>query len=181
MKYLITEKQYNTLLEQKVSSPTSLMSENPIFGDVVKLNKKFFGLPVNSQITPEYTKKIDDVLTKNNVSASQRTLLGSLSNLIPVWETYLDVRTIVDGIITGNLAKINGGIVGLSSPLFSYKAIGSLMGYFAEKFQGKESADYYENAVDEIVNMGQSNREKLFKKYGYGYYEKWVKAGKPKI
>ncbi len=179
MKYLITERQYGVLMEQQVRIPMPL--QNPVFGEVVKLNKKFFGLPVNSQITPEYTKKINELLTKKNVNTSQRTLMGALVNFIPVYETAVDLQTMVDGIITGDKSKFKGGLVALSNPVFSYKAINNLIGWFSEKLLGKEQTDYNEKAFSDLVNMKQQDREKLFKRYGYGGYEKWVKAGKPKL
>ena len=179
MKIIITERQYGVLLEQQFRIP--MPPQNAIFDNVIKLNKKFFELPVNPKITPEYTKKINDLLNKNNVDVSQRTLMGSLVNFIPVYETAVDIETIVDGITTGDKAKMNGGLIGLTNPSFSYKAVTNLYLWFAEKMLGKEQADYYENALGDIVNMTQQDREKLFKKYGHGYYEKWVKAGKPKL
>jgi hypothetical protein len=179
MKYLITERQYGVLMEQQVRIPMPL--QNPVFDDVIKLNKKFFGLPVNSQITPDYSKKINDLLNKKNVDTSQRTLMGALVNFIPVYETAVDLQTLVDGITTADKSKMYGGLVGLSNPLFSTKAITNLYSWFVEKILDKEQADYYENSLSDIVNMSQDNREKLFKKYGYGGYEKWVKAGKPKL
>jgi hypothetical protein len=179
MKIIISERQYDVLLEQQVRIP--MPPSNPIFDNVIKLNKKFFGLPVNTQITPEYTKKINDLLIKKNVDTSQRTLLGALVNFIPVYETVVDLQTLVDGIVNADKLKINGGLVGLSNPLFSTKAIINLLSWFTEKILDKGHADYHENATSDIVNMSQQDREKLFKKYGYGGYEKWVKAGKPKL
>jgi len=179
MKYLITERQYGVLLEQQVRIPMPL--QNPVFDNVIKLNKKFFGLPVNSQITPDYTKKINDLLTKKNVDESQRTLMGALVNFIPVYETVVDLQTIIDGITKGDKSKFKGGLVGLINPFFSYKALNNLFGWFSEKIIGKEQTDYLEKASSDLVNMKQEDREKLFKRYGYGYYEKWVKAGKPKL
>jgi hypothetical protein len=179
MKYLITERQYGVLLEQQVRIPMPL--QNPVFDNVIKLNKKFFGLPVNSQITPDYSKKINDLLNKKNVNTSQRTLMGALVNFIPVYETAVDLQTLVDGIITGDKSKFKGGLVALSNPVFSYKAINNLIGWFSEKLVGKEQTDYNEKAFSDLVNMKQQDREKLFKRYGYGGYEKWVKAGKPKL
>ena len=179
MKYIITERQYGLLMEQQVRIPMPL--QNPVFGEVVKLNKKFFGLPVNSQITPEYTKKINDLLDEKNVDTSQRTLMGALVNFIPVYETVVDLRTLIDGITTGDKFKLKAGLIGLSNPFFSYKAINNLSGWFSEKLVGKEQTDYNENALSDIVNMSQENRKKLFKKYGYGGYEKWIKDGKPKL
>jgi len=179
MKYLITERQYGVLMEQQVRIPMPL--QNPVFDKVIKLNKKVFGLPVNPQITPEYTKKMNDLLNKKNVDTSQRTLLGALVNFIPIYETYLDLETLIDGITTLDRAKMNGGFIALIYPSFSYKAMTNLYSWFVEKTSGKEQADYQDNARIDLVNMTQVDREKLFKKYGYGGYEKWIKAGKPKL
>jgi hypothetical protein len=187
MKYIITENQYTVLLEQGILTvPLGLPGKmedavDPIFEKIVKWNKRALGLVQNSQITPEYLKKMNEFLGKANIKPEQRTLMGSLVGFLPIYETGLDIETVIDGIVTGNNAKLKGGIIGLTNPAFSYKAITSLMGYLAEKLKGKKAADYYENEVVDIVNMSQGDREKLFKKYGYGYYEKWVKAGKPKI
>ena len=60
-------------------------------------------------------------------------------------------------------------------------AINNLIGWFSEKLVGKEQTDYNEKAFSDLVNMKQQDREKLFKRYGYGGYEKWVKDGKPKL
>lgn len=179
MKIIISERQYGVLLEQQVRIPMPL--QNPVFDKVIELNKKVFGLPVNPQITPEYTKKMDEILTKKNVGTSKRTLLGALVNFIPIYETAMDLETFIDGITTGDKAKINGGFIALIHPSFSYKAITNLLSWFEEKTLGKEQADYDENKMNELINMTQDDREKLFKRYGYGYYDKWVKAGKPKL
>jgi hypothetical protein len=183
MKYIITENQYNVLLEQQISfvPVNTFLQANPKFNDVIKWNKRFLGLTSdNSQITPEYTKKVNEYLAKQNVKPQQRTLMGSLLNLVPIYETGLDIESIIDGIVTGNNAKLKGGTLGLLVP-FSYKAITSLMGYFTEKVSGKDVADYNEKKMEEVINMTQREKEELFKRYGYGGYDKWVKAGKPKL
>lgn len=169
-------------MEQQISYvPISkILNTNPIFDDVVKRNKKYLGLAVNSQITPEYTKKMNDALAKKNVDASQRTLLGSLIGLIPVYEQAADFESIVGGILTKNLSELNSGILGLMIPV-SYKAVTGLMDYVGEKISGKENADYTQKKRDDILNMSQHEKESLFKRYGMGGYDKWVKAGKPKL
>ena len=182
MKIILTESQYNTLMEQQISYVpiSTILNNNPIFNDVVKRNKKYLGLAVNSQITPEYTKKMNDELAKKNVDTSQRTLLGSLVGLIPVYEQAADFESIIGGILTKNLAELNAGILGLMMPV-SYKAVTGLIDYVGEKLTGKENADYVAKMRDEILNMGQHGREELFRRYGYGGYDKWVKAGRPKL
>jgi hypothetical protein len=184
MKYIITENQYNVLLEQQISFVpiNTFLQANPKFNDVIKWNKRFLGLTSdNSQITPEYTKKVNEYLAKQNVKPQQRTLMGSLVGFIPVYETALDIESIVDGIVTGNKAKIKGGAIGLTNPAFSYKALTSLVDYFGEKLVGKKSADDMENKREAIVNMSPRETQELFKRYGYVGYDKWVKAGKPKL
>jgi hypothetical protein len=179
MKYLITERQYGVLLEQQ--SSTSIANISPVLNNIVLFNKKYLGLPANTQITPEYTKKMSDELTKKNISPQQRTLLGSVEGFIPIWGDVLDVTSFLDGLNTGDIAKMNGGAIGLMSPHFSYKMITSFVDYLAEKLVGKENADYMEKKRNEIVNMGDHDRQELFKRYGMGGYDKWVKAGRPPL
>ena len=187
-KYIITENQYNVLLEQGIlTTPlgVGLSKMNPItdptFEKIVKWNKRALGLTQNSQITPDYIKKMNEFLAKANVKPEQRTLMGSLVGFIPVYETALDIESIVDGIVTGDKAKIKGGAIGLTNPAFSYKALTSLVDYFGEKLVGKKSADDMENKREAIVNMSPRETQELFRRYGYGGYDKWVKAGKPKL
>jgi hypothetical protein len=59
MKYIITENQYNVLLEQGIlTTPIGVgLSKmnpitDPIFEKIVKWNKRALGLTQNSQITP---------------------------------------------------------------------------------------------------------------------------------
>jgi hypothetical protein len=188
MKYIITENQYNLLLEQGIlTTPLGVgLSKmnpitDPIFEKIVKWNKRALGLIQNSQITPEYLKKMNEFLAKANVKPEKRTLMGSLVGFIPIYETALDIESIVDGIVTGNYAKIKGGTLGLSNAGFSYKALTSLIDYFDEKVMGKKSADDMEIKREAIVNMSPRETQELFRRYGYGGYDKWVKAGKPKL
>jgi hypothetical protein len=181
MKYLITKKQYNVLLEQQVPIPMSIPSTNPIFGNIIVMNKKYLGLPPNHQITPEYTKKLDAELAKKNIGLSQRTFLGSAQGFIPLWGDAVDTVSLIEGLYTGDVEKVNGGIIGLLSPHFATKAVTSFVDYLAEKLVGKEFADDLEKKRNEILNMGQHDREELFKRYGYGGYDKWVKDGKPPL
>jgi hypothetical protein len=164
-------------LEQKVAT---LPRQNPLFGQVILANKKFLGLPADMHITSDYISKVNNVLAKKNVSTPQRTFMGSLVGLIPIYEKALDIESIVDGILTNNTAKFNGGVLGVAAPV-AYEAVVSLLDVVNEKLQGKQKADYDVKAREGIVNMGQREREELFKRYGYGGYDKWVKAGKPKL
>ena len=120
---------------------------------------------------------------KKTVPSAQdgRTLLGTLSNFIPYYETYLDVKDAIMGGLTGDRARMNQGIFGLGSPSFSGKALTSSLDYLTEKGLGKNVADYNEAKRNDITNMSQRDRQKLFEKYGAGGYDKWVKAGKPKL
>jgi len=120
---------------------------------------------------------------KKTVPSAQdgRTLLGTLSNFIPYYETYLDVKDAIMGGLTGDRARMNQGIFGLGSPSFSGKALTSTLDYLTEKGLGKDVADYNEEKRNELINMSQRDRQKLFEKYGAGGYNKWVKAGQPKL
>jgi hypothetical protein len=109
-----------------------------------------------------------------------RTLLGTLSNFIPYYETYVDAKDVVMGGLTGDRARMNQGILGLGAP-FAGKALTSGLDYVTEKGLGKDVADYNETKRNDITNMSQNDRQKLFEKYGAGGYDKWVKAGKPKL
>ena len=109
-----------------------------------------------------------------------RTLLGTLSNFIPIYETYVDVKDAIMGGLTGDKDRMNQGILGLGAP-FAGKAITSGIDYLTEKFLGKDVADYNETRRNDIVNMSPNDLQKLFQKYGAGGYDKWVKAGKPKL
>jgi hypothetical protein len=109
-----------------------------------------------------------------------RTLLGTLSNFIPYYETYVDAKDVIMGGLTGDRARMNQGILGLGAP-FAGKALTSGLDYVTEKGLGKDVADYNETKRNDITNMSQNDRQKLFEKYGAGGYDKWVKAGKPKL
>jgi hypothetical protein len=187
MKYIITENQYNVLLEQGILTvPLGLSKKmedavDPMFEKIVKWNKRALGLVQNSQITPEYLKKMNEFLAKANVKPEQRTLMGSLVGFVPIYETGLDLESVVDGIVTNNYSKFSSGLIGLASPAFSYKAFTSLVDYFDEKLGGKKAADNMEVKREDIVNMSPRETQELFRRYGYGGYDKWVKAGKPKL
>ncbi len=180
MKFTITEQDRCNIrgLYEQFNSPKN---NNQIFDQIVLLNKSYLGLPKNTQITPEYTKKMSDELIKKDVDRSTRTIMGSLQNFIPMWGDVLDFTTLIDGFRTKDLEKINGGAIGLLSPHFAYKAITSFVDYSAEKLQGKDFADYWEKKRNEVINMGTHDREELYKRYGMGGYDKWVKAGRPPL
>lgn len=110
----------------------------------------------------------------------ERTFFGTASQFIPGYETYLDVKDIATGTFKGNKAQRNQGIIGLGQP-FAGKAISGGIDYLTEKFFGKEIADQIADKREGVVNMSDRERMELFKRYGYGGYDKWVKDGKPKL
>ena len=172
----LTEGQYSLLLEQQL--PFTI---TPEMEKIILNNKKYFGEELNTVITPEYIKKVNNFLSKKNVNPSKRTLMGSLVGLIPVYEQYLDFNSIIDGITTGNKATLNTGIIGMTQS-FGGSVMMSLFDYFSEKVLiGKEATDKNVSKREGIVNMSDNERQKLFKKYGYGGYDKWIKDGKPKL
>jgi hypothetical protein len=175
MKIVITESQYNLLVEQQLPFPT-----NPEMDKVILQNKKYFGMPLNTQITPQYTKKVNNFLKKKNVSPEERTFLGATIGLIPIIDEFLDYSSIIKGIIKGDKATLNTGVIGLEQP-FAGKALTNLFDYFSEKTMGKKYTDNNVSKRENIVNMTDNERIKLFQKYGYGGYDKWVKDGKPKL
>ena len=111
---------------------------------------------------------------------NERTLLGTLSNFIPYYETYVDSKDAIVGGLTGDRARMNQGIIGLAAP-FAGKALTGGLDYTTEKLLGKDVADYNETKRNDIINMSQYETQKLLKNYGPGGYDKWVKAGKPKL
>jgi hypothetical protein len=102
------------------------------------------------------------------------------SGFIPGYETYLDVKDIAKGTITGNKEMRNRGILGLAAPV-SGKAVMSGLDYAAEKMLGKKEADRLQEKRESVTNMKEEDLAKLFKKYGRGGYDKWVAEGKPKL
>lgn len=173
MKYILNEHQLlNVLSEQSLLNPDN--------AKVIIKNKEYFGLPMNPQITPEYSKIINSELKKRNISDSKRTLMGSLINFLPYYETGLDIDSIIEGIVQNDESKIRMGILGLSSP-FVGKALFNLFDYFSDKVLGTEQTDYNVDKRTELVNMSDEEKIELFKRYGYGGYDKWVKEGKPKL
>ena len=171
----------NLIMEQPVPMKPALIPMKPELNDIILKNKRFFGLPPTPQITPEYTKKMSDELSKKGVGESERSFLGSASNLIPVWSELVDIQTIINGLKTRNKSEILGGIFGLAVPLVSYKFIESFLDYANEKLMGKEFADYMSKAMEDIINMTDYERQELFKRYGRGGYDKWVKDGRPPL
>jgi len=148
--------------------------------DVVKANKKYLGLPEDSKITSEYLVKVKQKLKQAGVGDSEIELLGNLAGFIPYFENAIDLKSIVSGIINNDKEELNSGIVGMVAP-FAGKVVLNLVDYFNEKTFGREKGQEVSNKRKEIVNMTDSERQKLFVKYGMGGYDKWVADGKPPL
>lgn len=171
----------NPIMEQTVPMKPPLIPMKPELNDIILKNKRYFGLPPTPQITPEYTKKMSDELSKKGVGESERTFLGSVSNLIPIYSELVDIELLIDGLKTKNKSKILGGILGLGVPVLSYKFIDAFLDYANEKLMGKEFADSMRKAIEDLVNMNNYQRQELVRRYGRGGYEKWVKDGRPPL
>lgn len=169
------------ILEDQVPIPLAVPKNNPIFGNIITMNKKYFGLPATPDITPEYTKKVNDELAKRNVSSPNRTFLGSAAGLLPFYGDAYDFNTMMEGIFDKDIEKMNGGAIGLLNPYFSLKAIQAFGDYVMEKWAGKGATDSAANKRNEIVNMTPHETQELFKRYGMGGYDKWVKDGRPSL
>lgn len=113
-------------------------------------------------------------------AGGERTFLETASQFLPGYETYLDLKDIVQGGYRGDRAQMNQGAIGLGQP-FAGKAVTGTLDYFTEKLGGKKLADYMGQKRSDIVNMTEREKKELVKKYGAGGYDKWVKAGKPKL
>ena len=148
--------------------------------DVVKANKKYLGLPEDSNITSEYLVKVKQKLKQAGIGDSEIELLGNLAGFIPYFETAIDLDSIVSGIINNDKEELNGGLVGMVAP-FAGKVFLNLVDYFNEKTFGREKGQEISNKRKEIVNMTDSEKRKLFNKYGMGGYDKWVADGKPPL
>jgi len=116
---------------------------------------------------------------------NDRTFLKTTSSFLPIYETYLDLKDIAQGAYTGNKKQLNQGTIGLFQP-FSGKAIANTLGYLSEKFVNKDFANKNEQGIEDVMNgvqgmNGEAFTKKLFIKYGYGGYDKWLKDGKPKL
>jgi len=110
----------------------------------------------------------------------ERGFLETASQFLPGYETYLDIRDIVEGAYKGNRAQMSQGTVGLGQP-FSGKALTGSLDYVTEKLTNKQKADYISNKRSDIINMSEREKIKLFERYGRDGYDKWVKEGKPKL
>lgn len=114
------------------------------------------------------------------VQSPPRTLLNTASQFVPGYEQYLDWKSLISGLSTGNKNDMYTGVIGLAAP-FSGKALGNTVDYITEKTLGKDIADQNQKKRESIVNMSQADREKLFLKYGHGGYDAWAKEGYPEL
>lgn len=110
----------------------------------------------------------------------ERGFLETVSQFLPGYETYLDLRDVVQGAFKGDRAQMNQGVIGLGQP-FSGKALTGSLDYVTEKLTSKQNADYISSKRSNILNMSEREKIKLFERYGKDGYDKWVKDGKPKL
>lgn len=148
--------------------------------DIVKANKKYLGLPEDSNITQDYLVKVKQKLKQAGVGDSEIELLGTLAGFIPYFETAIDLESIVNGIVNNDKEELNTGLVGMVAP-FAGKVVLNLVDYFNEKTFGREKGQNVSDKRKEIVNMTDSERKNLYIKYGMGGYDKWVADGKPPL
>lgn len=184
MKYLQTFEQLIPPVKPiGIPSTTDIVKNKPSFDlkKVIRANKKYFGLSIDDVISQEYLDKCAKFLRKKGIKNEDITLLGQMIGLVPLLEEIVDYQTIIDGIINGDKQEINTGILGLASPL-SGKIITSAIDWIGIKLLGNKEGNYLNNARKEIVNMSDKQRQIGFQKYGgWGWYDKWVKAGKPPL
>jgi hypothetical protein len=144
-----------------------------------QLNEKNKRKEFEKYITSQPQIKQGKKEISNTTDNSGRSFWETASQFIPVYEQFLDIKDIVQGAFTGDTEMRNRGILGTGAPV-SGKALMGGLDYLTEKTQGKETADYNEEKRKTIVNSPTFNRA-LFEKYGWGGYDKWVKAGKPPL
>lgn len=113
-------------------------------------------------------------------TTEKRTLLNTASQFIPVYEQILDYKDVIDGVAEADLEKLNRGAIGMIAP-FAGKALMNSFDYLSEKGIGKEKTDINAKKRNDIVNMGQGDKEQLFINYGHGGYDKWAAEGYPDL
>jgi hypothetical protein len=155
-------------------------SNGPYAKKTLASAQKGISVSDNTKIKPIVEKSNINRETVRAIPKDERSFLEVLSNFIPGYETYVDARDAVIGGMSGDRARMNQGIIGLGAP-FAGKVVTSGIDYLTEKVLGKDVADYNETKRNDVVNMSQNDSQKLFEKYGPGGYDKWVKAGKPKM
>jgi hypothetical protein len=162
----------------------NLTKEN---SEVIKRNQKFLNktynlnLPVDGKVSEEYTKYLNLHLEFLKISKESIRVMGIASKFLPIYETYLDLKTLVNGIITGDDEQLLGGIASLASTSISYKAIVNVFDYFNEKVVGEKKSNDMTKKRKDVLNMSDYELELLYKNYGWGGYDKWVKDGKPEL
>jgi hypothetical protein len=172
MKIIITESQYKLLCEQKTNNQLN---------QIILNNKKVLNMPLNAEITPEYTKKILERLKKiKKISESDRNLLGTAISFIPIFELSIDIHSIVNGLLNGDRAEFNTGVIGMTNGKIG-KALMNAFDYLSDLIIGVEQTDNNIKKRTELINMTNNERIALFNKYGYGGYDKWVKDGMPPL
>lgn len=150
---------------------------------IILNNKKFFGLPINTEITPEYSKKVAEQLSKRaiGIKESDRTLLKTAVNFFPYYEKYLDFESVFSGLLNGDRSEFNMGLIGIGGGTFIGKALMNAFDYLSDFIVGKKQTDYNIDKRKSLINMNNNERIELFKRYGPGGYDKWVEDGMPPL
>lgn len=119
------------------------------------------------------TNDMQSSLSRMNMTPSFPTMdqLQAVAGFIPGLETVMDVKDIAVGALTGDYAQMQRGKLGLTLPV-SGKTLMAGMDMASPGLGGK---------IDEVANMSKADYVKLFKRYGYGGYDQWVKAGRPQL
>lgn len=125
-------------------------------------------------------KAIPTLWEKYSNNGKDRTLLETIVNFLPRIEQAVDVKDMVAGAVTGDREQMNSGVIGMAAPIAG-KAVLTTMDYATEKGLGRDVAEANAMKRKELVNMTDNERMALFKKYGYGGYDKWVRAGRPDL
>lgn len=161
----------------KAMAPASTTAVGrPDIPDLAKSNSSLSFL----QPQVQKNKAIPTLWEKYSNNGKDRTLLETVVNFLPIIEEGVDVKDIVAGAVTGNKEQMNAGMLGMLAPVAG-KAVLSGMDYATEKGLGRETADANAMKRKELVNMTENEKVALFKKYGYGGYDKWVRAGRPNL
>lgn len=114
------------------------------------------------------------------LNSEERTLFKTAANFIPGYEQYLDYKDATIGAATGDVPRMNQGIIGLGMPL-SGKALLGTLDYVTEKTLGKEIADANESKRTNILTTPTKDLQLMVSKYGFGAYDKWVADGSPDL